>query len=147
MLQVISKASGWITVTPRKKDRKHPIEKQALGDVKKVNVLSPVWMQVDHKAPEHDPMQPFSVKTGVRKEVNRTFLVEKKQPRRSIFALGSVRHNVPTKEEADKYQQQAIDRGFAAFKEDRIFEWKEKQGQQGYDRAQVSPKIGSAHFY
>ena len=104
MLQVISKASGWITVTPRRKDRKHPIEKQTLGDVKKVNVLSPVWMQVEHKAPDSDPMIPTSVKHGVRHETNRTFLVEKKQPRRSIFALGTMRHNVPTKAEADKYQ-------------------------------------------
>lgn len=58
MMQVITKSAGWITVTPRNKNRKRPIEKQALGDVKKVNVLSPVWMQVEHKGPGPDALRP-----------------------------------------------------------------------------------------
>lgn len=39
-------------------------------------------------------MHATSVKHGVRNEVFRTFLVEKDQPKRSIFNLGGFRHNV-----------------------------------------------------
>ena len=47
-MQVISKAQGWITVTPNNKNRKRPVEKLKLNDASKVNALSPVWMQVAH---------------------------------------------------------------------------------------------------
>ena len=147
MYQVISKSSGWITVTPRHKNRKRPIEKQALGDVKKVNVLSPVWMQVDHVTPEHDPMKPYGVTHGIRKETNRTFLVEKSQPKRSVFSIGSTRHNVASIEDARHWQQVAVDKGFVSVTNpDRMIGWKEEPGKQSYDRGRVSPKIGSAHF-
>jgi len=66
MMQIISKNQGWITVGTKTQDRKHPVEKQRLGDVKKVNVLSPEWMQVTHKKPGPDPLGPASVKHGVR---------------------------------------------------------------------------------
>ena len=97
-MQVISKNQGWITVGTDNPDRKHPVEKQRLGDVKKVNVLSPEWMQVTHKNPGPDPLEAACVKHGVRHESNRTFLVEKSQPKKSVFELGSHRHNLPTKE-------------------------------------------------
>ena len=77
MLQVISRNQGWITVNTKNPDRKHPVEKQALGDVKKVNVLSPTWMQLQYNKPGPDPLCQVGVKHGVRKETNRTFLVEK----------------------------------------------------------------------
>lgn len=98
MMQIISKNQGWITVGTQSQDRKHPVEKQKLGDVKKVNVLSPEWMQVTHKMPGPDPLEAVSVKHGVRKETNRTFLVERSQPKKSVFEIGSHRHNLPTKE-------------------------------------------------
>lgn len=148
MMQVISKTQGWITVTPQEKNRKRPIEKQRLGDAKKVNVLSPVWMQVEHERPPFDPLKPTSVKHGVRKEANRTFLVDKQQPIRSIFAGGSMRHNVHTKEAADFWMKQAMDNGKVTLKNaNRVMEWHEPHmDRQGYDRAPISPKIGSAHF-
>jgi len=37
-----------MTVTPKNKNRKKPIEKLPKGDASKVNQLSPVWMQVEH---------------------------------------------------------------------------------------------------
>ena len=76
MLQVITKSNGWITVTPRNKNRKRPIEKQALGNVSKVNVLSPVWMQVEHKKPPYDGLK-AATGTLVKEEANRTVLVAK----------------------------------------------------------------------
>ena len=44
MMQIISKTQGWMTVTPRAKNRKRPVEKSKLGDASKVNALSPNWM-------------------------------------------------------------------------------------------------------
>lgn len=98
MMQIISKTQGWITVTPKEKNRKRPIEKLKLGDATKVNQLSPVWMQVEHEKPGPDPLRPKVVHHGVRQEANKTFLVEKNQPMRSIFDLGTTRHNVHSKE-------------------------------------------------
>lgn len=37
MMQIISKTQGWMTVTPKEKNRKRPIEKLKLGDATKVN--------------------------------------------------------------------------------------------------------------
>ena len=76
-MQVISKSQGWMTVTPRNKNRKKPVEKQQIGDSRKVNQLSPVWMQVEHQKPGPDPLSPFATKHGILAETNRTFLVEK----------------------------------------------------------------------
>ena len=78
MMQIISKTQGWMTVTPKNKNRKKPIEKKPKGDVAQVNELSPVWMQVEHQKPGPDPLKPNAVLHGVRQESNRTFLVEKK---------------------------------------------------------------------
>jgi len=58
MVQIVSKANGWITVSPKTLNRKRPIEKERLGDASKVNVLSPTWMQVSHKRPGADPLKP-----------------------------------------------------------------------------------------
>ena len=111
MLSLISGCQGWITVTPRRKNRARPIEKQRLGDASKVNVLSPVWMQVQHKKPGPDPLSPTCFLSGPRKETNRTFLVEKQQPSRSVWDIGSMRHDLHSKELTNKYQKEYIDSG------------------------------------
>lgn len=74
-------------------DRKHPLEKARLGDVTKVNVLSPEWMQVSHQKPGPDPLKALPPPVAMRSETNRTILVERDQPKRSIFNLGAYRHN------------------------------------------------------
>ena len=93
MMQIVSKNQGWITVNPQEMDRKHPLEKSKLGDVTKVNVLSPEWMQVNHQKPGPDPLKAISPPVAMKSETNRTILVEKNQPKRSIFNLGTFRHN------------------------------------------------------
>ena len=103
MVSVVSKTQGWITISPKTLDRKKPIEKERLGDASKVNALSPAWMQVSHKKPGPDPLITTAVKHGVRHEANRTFLVEKNQPQRSIFNLGSFRHNLHSVESRDTW--------------------------------------------
>ena len=73
-----------------------------------MNVLSPVWMQVTHKSPGPDPLQAWSVKQGIRKETNRTFLMEKMQPSKSLFEFGAIRHNVHSSELAEEWQTKAL---------------------------------------
>ena len=146
MMQIISKNQGWITVGTETQDRKHPVEKQRLGDFKKVNVLSPEWMQVTHTKPGTDPLEAATVKHGVRQEVNRTFLVEKNQPKKSVFEIGSHRHNLPTRELTDEWQKKAVDQGKLTLNPHRMIHWDEPEPQkQKYDK-HVSPKIGSLHF-
>ena len=65
-------------------------------------------MQVQHKKPGPDPLKQAATLNGVRAEANRSILVEKKQPPRSIFDIGSFRHNVNTKQESEHYRDLAI---------------------------------------
>ena len=45
MVSVISKNQGWITVTPKRQNRKYPIEMQGVGnDNTKTSQLTPGWM-------------------------------------------------------------------------------------------------------
>ena len=50
-------------------------------------------------APKNDPLRGSIQPSGLRAEQNRTFLTEKLQPEKSVFALGAFRHNVATKEQ------------------------------------------------
>ena len=146
MVSVVSKTQGWITVSPTAQDRKRPIEKERLGDASKVNALSPAWMQVSHKKPGPDPLGSTAVKHGVRAEANRTFLVEKSQPQRSIFNLGAFRHNVHSVAQRDECQRAAIASGAVTEQPVRLIEWNEpNRDRQSFDK-HVSAKIGSSHF-
>lgn len=50
MVGVISKNSGWITVTPDKMNRRNPVEKQGPGtDARQTSILTPSWMQIKTK--------------------------------------------------------------------------------------------------
>lgn len=98
MVTIISKNQGWITLTPRSMNRRKPLERDGnANDNTKTSILTPSWMQIPvdpASAPKSDPMGPaiFGI---LRKENNRTYLVEKDQPKRSVFETGSMRHNVP----------------------------------------------------
>ena len=71
--------------------------------------------------------------------------MEKNQPQRSIFNLGTIRHNVPSKELSAQYQKDAIDSGKVASRPTRLVEWNEpNRAAQKYDK-HVTPKIGSIH--
>lgn len=80
MMQIISKHQEWITVDATNGSRSRPVEKERLGDASKVNRLSPNWMQVTHEKPGPDPLRANVIKHGVRKETNRSILVERDQP-------------------------------------------------------------------
>lgn len=105
MITVISGNQGWITVAPDNLSRKKPIEKQfQASDNTKTSVLTPSWMKID--APNRvqgDTMKGRVEKFGLREESNRTFLTDKQQPGKSIFSIGSVRHNVHSKAMASTF--------------------------------------------
>jgi len=110
-------------------NRKQPIEKERLGDASKVNVLSPTWMQVTHEKPGPDPLKLIGAKTEdgiiVKAENNRTILVEKNQPKRSIFNIGSFRHNVHSNDLADQWKNSAVNSGKFSERPVRLLNWDE----------------------
>ena len=48
-ITVISKNNGWLTVDPAVQSRKNAFEKKMRGDVHKVSLMSPSWMQTLYK--------------------------------------------------------------------------------------------------
>lgn len=44
-ITVISKNNGWLTVDPETQSRKNAFENKMRGDVHKVSLMSPPWMQ------------------------------------------------------------------------------------------------------
>ena len=75
----------------------------------------------------------------LREESNRTFLLDKNQPQKSIWSIGSIRHNVHSKELADQFSHQANSNNVV-----RMMEWKEQPKIQPVDKP-VAAKIGSYH--
>eukprot|EP00347_Sterkiella_histriomuscorum_P005317 403357067 len=141
MVSIISKNQGWITVTPRSLNRKNPVEKLSSqgGDVTKTSILTPSWMKLDYSnTPQSDPLKSMVTKgAAVRQENNRTILVDKDQPQKSVFSIGGFRHNVATKEQTDLYKPTIL-------QPTRFIEWKEQPKNQRYDM-KISTKIGSFH--
>jgi hypothetical protein len=50
-IRVLSKFQSWITVTPRSKNRKRPLEKQKVGKMDETSKIMPKWMQNKYKKP------------------------------------------------------------------------------------------------
>ena len=117
-----------------------------MGDASKVNQLSPVWMQVEHEKPGPDPLRPHAILVGVRQESNRQFLVERQQPLRSIFDIGTTRHNVHSTEDKEYWQKKAVETGNVSNEPQRLVNWKEPQKYIDNYHSQVKGKIGSIHF-
>ena len=108
-MTIVSRNQGWITVTPKNKNRKKPVEKFGVaGDAAKTSKLTPNWMQCQYPKNKTDFMQSAVPNTtNLRAEKNRTYLVDKQQPQKSIFSIGDVRHNVETSEQAQEFNNQA----------------------------------------
>jgi len=82
---------------------------------------------------------------AVRAEPKRSILAEKQQPKRTIFGVGCIRHNVANKETAQRFMDEAIAAGRVDPLPNRhMMEWHENPTVQRYDK-HVSPKIGSIH--
>lgn len=106
MVTVISKNQGWITLTPKAMNRRKPLEREGnANDNTKTSILTPSWMQIPidaNSVPKSDTMGQAIFGKILRQENNRTYLVEKDQPKRSVFEGGSMRHNVAFGEIAAK---------------------------------------------
>lgn len=140
-MTIISRNQGWITVTPKHKNRQKPVEKFGVsGDAAKCNVLSPQWMQSQHPKNKTDQMQrQVPSTTNLRNESFRTFLMDREQPGKSVFSYGDMRHNVHSEEDVKKFNNQAFSQGVK-----RMTEWPENSSKQHYDK-NVTGKIGSYH--
>jgi len=77
--------------------------------------------------------------TNLRAEQKRTYLFDKEQPKKSIWSIGDVRHNVHTSEDAQLFNNQAQSNNVV-----RMMEWKENSSKQGFDK-KITGKIGSYH--
>lgn len=140
-MTIVSRNQGWITVTPKNKNRKKPVEKYGVsGDATISSKLTPNWMQCQYPKNKDDFMKrAVPNTTNLRAEANRTYLVDKDQPAKSIWSIGDVRHNVPTAEQAQEFNNQAQSNNIT-----RMMEWKENTNKQHFDK-KVTGKIGSYH--
>jgi len=139
MVTIVSKNQGWITVSPTNIDRKHPVEKGGIGgDVTKTSILTPSWMNLQYPKNKSDSMMATVEKFGLRNETNRTFLFDKSQPQKSVFAYGQIRHNVHSKEAAEEFMKGA------SRDPPQLIGWKEEPAKQRFDK-KIAGKIGSYH--
>lgn len=144
MVTVISKNQGWITLTPKSMNRRKPLERGGnANDNTKTSILTPSWMQiaVDQAAVPKGETFKQTVFGNLRAESKRTFLTDREQPKRSVFAIGGFnRHNVAFGDMAEKSNQHPMLTNRAV----NLFEWKEDSAKQGYDRKPITNKIGSS---
>jgi len=140
-ITVISKTKGWLTVTPKNKNRKMPVEKYGVpGDAAATSKLTPNWMQCPYPKNKTDQMKSVVPSTtNLREESNRTYLVDRTQPAKSIWSIGDVRHNVLTSDHARELNSQAQTTNVV-----RLMEWSENPNKQRFDK-KVTGKIGSYH--
>jgi len=113
-LTLLSRINGWITVTPKAKDRSKRIGRYgpfAASDKKydlhRVSDLTPAWMQTQALSPSSDPFKKVGGFSTLREGATRLFLVDAVPPAKSQFSLGDFRHNVRTREEAETYMSAA----------------------------------------
>lgn len=141
-MSVLSKISGWITVSPESRNRQKrlgrygPFDKSKKGyNFQNVSDLAPAWMQSEFNRNENTAFKNQIAPFNVRKEQKRVFLVEKEPITKSVFSYGDYRHDVLTADEAKKYSS-----GLLAAPHN-FLEWKEESSKQRFD-IPVTGKIG-----
>lgn len=83
-VSVLSKASGWITVSPRSRSRKNRIGKNGpfdlskkQNDLHKVSDLAPIWMQTNRERSKSNAFTNCIPPPGLRQDQKRVYLVER----------------------------------------------------------------------
>lgn len=143
-LTLLSRINGWITVTPKAKNRSKRLGRSSPFDVngkganlRSVSDLAPAWMQTQSSQPTDMPrfrrLPGFS---ALRQGQKQTFLVDSEQPIKSQYSLGDFRHNVRTKEEAERYMALAEPRP------KQLLEWPERPNLTKIQRP-VTNKVGN----
>lgn len=140
---VLSRISGWMTVSPSSRNRakrlaRHfPFDKSKKGpEMQNNSDLAPTWMQ--SKYPRNQP-EKFKVSLPhpcQRKERKRLILVEKEQEKKSVFSFGDFRYNVMTKDEMKEFEKGL------SLEVSHLIKWDEDLKKQRYDK-KVTRKIGS----
>jgi hypothetical protein len=104
-LFIVSRYQSWITVTPKGKNRKRPLEKVKVTNMEETSKVVPNWMQIKHinKPPDTMRSKDYKAHRGNDKTEKFTMLVDRDQFNKSIFNIGDFRHNVTTREVADMY--------------------------------------------
>lgn len=129
-LSIFSRYNKWITVTPRSKNRKRPLEKMKIEKMDETSKIMPNWMQIKvkkdmdlygmFKSVEYNSIRHvgnificfFSYFLFSKQGKNTVVLVDKNtnnpkdtlnNPNKSIYNIGDYRHNLVMKEDADKY--------------------------------------------
>ena len=129
-ITVFSKNQNWLTVTPRKRDRRKAFEKKRVLDMEVTSKLMPRWMEIKTDIPKRPDLfksieYNYPVKQRAKKMmafVDKDLNLNKIKtldynPARSIFNLNDFRNNVSTSYEAKIYGEKVSQ------KPRRFFEW------------------------
>ena len=138
---MISRSNGWLTVDPALQSRKNAFENKMRGDAHKVSLMSPSWMQTLFKA-DRGEIKKFKGRVlheqNTRCEENRVLLADSKDPPRSVFSIGGLRHNMMKREDVEAHIRSLKN---VTADPVRLIEWREDPGRQRFDKA-VATKIG-----
>jgi hypothetical protein len=144
-MTILSRISGWITVSPHSRNRQKrlgrygPFDKSKKGfNFQNVSDLAPSWMQGEYQRIENPDFKNQIAPANLRKEQKRVFLVEKEPTKKSVFSYGDYRHDVMTSEEAKNYSTGLYQAP------QRFIEWKEEVKNQKFDKP-ITGKIGSRY--
>ena len=118
-ISVFSKNQNWLTVIPKKQDRRKALEKIRILIMEVTSQLMPNWMEIKYKKDKNNlnddkfksieynsPLRqkPQKMVILVDKDINsKKFGPNEYNPNRSVFSLNDFRHNLITKKETNYY--------------------------------------------
>lgn len=119
-IKVFSRYQNWITVTPKKQDRRKALERVKILKKDVTSKLMPKWMEIKNKENkiEQDKYKLVEYNYPLRQKATKMMIYVDKDinpkrlkpikyyPNKSIFNIGDFRHNVSTKEETQLYGSQ-----------------------------------------
>ena len=91
-MTIFSRFQKWITVTPKHKNRKRPLEKEKITSMEKTSKIMPNWMQPNYSSKSN--------KIGHGKK-NKVLFME--DSLKSVYSIMDYRHNVNRKEESEAF--------------------------------------------
>lgn len=140
-MTVVSRTRGWLTVTPKNKNRKKPVEKYGIsGDAAKTSKLTPNWMQSQYPKNKNDPMHAGVISAhNMRAEKKRVYLVEKGKPEKAAWKALDPETTQHLHQNHNQIINQAQSKNMM-----NTMDWKENVAQQRFDK-KVAGKIGSYH--
>ena len=116
-IKVFSRYQNWITVTPKKQDRRKALEKIKILKKDVTSKLMPKWMEIKNKdiKIDKDKFKLMEYNNPLRQKANKMMVYVDKDinpkklkpidynPNRSVFNLNDFRHNLLFKNETNFY--------------------------------------------